>query len=136
MEQFVSYITLGVNDIDNSRYFYENCLNLPGVKSPPGVNFFSLGQTRLAIWSCASLAAAGGLTPIGVDSLVSVFLITCIPNMKSMICYFASHLLGPMSPKQRILPIGVDTPVILQIPMDFSGKSSTTLNFQRHSPSI
>ena len=63
MEQFVSYITLGVNDIDNSRYFYENCLNLTRVKSPPGVNFFSLGQTRLAIWSCASLAAAGGLTP-------------------------------------------------------------------------
>ncbi len=45
--------------------FYQNCLELPKLKSPPGVHFFSLGHTRLAIWSRESLATNADLTSMG-----------------------------------------------------------------------
>jgi catechol 2,3-dioxygenase-like lactoylglutathione lyase family enzyme len=65
MEPWVSYITLGVADLANASRFYEKCLGLPQLKSPPAVTFFSLGQTRLALWSRKSLAADAGLSPEG-----------------------------------------------------------------------
>ncbi len=65
MEQYVSYITLGSSDMNRSCGFYQNCLELPKLKSPPGVNFFSLGHTRLAIWSRESLATNADLASTG-----------------------------------------------------------------------
>ena len=65
MEQYVSYITLGSSDMSRSCGFYQNCLELPKLKSPPGVHFFSLGHTRLAIWSRESLATNADLTSMG-----------------------------------------------------------------------
>ena len=65
MEQYVSYITLGSSDISRSCSFYQNCLELPKLKSPPGVHFFSLGHTRLAIWSRESLASNADLASPG-----------------------------------------------------------------------
>ena len=65
MEQYVSYITLGSSDISRSCSFYQNCLELPKLKSPPGVHFFSLGDTRLAIWSRESLATNADLASPG-----------------------------------------------------------------------
>ncbi len=65
MEQYVSYITLGSSDIIRSCGFYQNCLELPKLKSPPGVHFFSLGDTRLAIWSRESLATSADLAFTG-----------------------------------------------------------------------
>ena len=65
MEQYVSYITLGSSDLSRSCGFYLNCLELPKLKSPPGVHFFSLGHTRLAIWSRESLAENADLASTG-----------------------------------------------------------------------
>ena len=65
MEQYVSYITLGSSDMSRSCGFYQNCLELPKLKSPPGVHFFSLGHTQLAIWSRESLATNADLTSMG-----------------------------------------------------------------------
>jgi len=65
MEPWVSYITLGVADLAKASYFYAECLGLPRLKSPPTVTFFALGQTRLALWSRASLATDAGLAPEG-----------------------------------------------------------------------
>ena len=65
MEQYVSYITLGSSDMIRSSGFYQNCLELPKLKSPHGVHFFSLGYTRLAIWSRESLAVNAGLASTG-----------------------------------------------------------------------
>ena len=65
MEQYVSYITLGSLDMSRSCGFYQNCLELPKLKSPPGVHFFSLGDTRLAIWSRESLATNADLASTG-----------------------------------------------------------------------
>ena len=65
MEQYVSHITLGSSDLSRSCGFYQNCLELPKLKSPPGVHFFSLGHTRLAIWSRESLATNADLAFTG-----------------------------------------------------------------------
>ncbi len=65
MEQYVSYITLGSLDLSRSCGFYQNCLELPKLKSLPGVHFFSLGDTRLAIWSRESLATSADLAFTG-----------------------------------------------------------------------
>jgi uncharacterized glyoxalase superfamily protein PhnB len=65
MEQYVSYITLGSSDFNRSSEFYQNCLELPKLKSPPDVHFFSLGHTRLAIWSRESLATSADLAFTG-----------------------------------------------------------------------
>jgi uncharacterized glyoxalase superfamily protein PhnB len=67
MEQYVSYITLGSSDFNRSSEFYQNCLELPKLKSPPDVHFFSLGHTRLAIWSRESLATNANLPSTGTD---------------------------------------------------------------------
>ena len=65
MEQYVSYITLGSLDLNRSCEFYQNCLELTKLKSPPGAHFFSLGHTRLAIWSRESLATNADLASAG-----------------------------------------------------------------------
>ena len=65
MEQYVSYITLGSLDLNRSCEFYQNCLELTKLKSPPGAHFFSLGHTRLAIWSRESLATNADLAATG-----------------------------------------------------------------------
>jgi hypothetical protein len=42
MEPRVSLITL---DLDRATRFYEECLGLPRLKTPPSVTFFELGKT-------------------------------------------------------------------------------------------
>ncbi|MCL4779308.1 MAG: VOC family protein [Gammaproteobacteria bacterium] len=65
MEPRVSLITLGVADLDRATRFYEQCLGLPRLKTPPSVTFFELGKTWLALWSRESLAADAGLSAEG-----------------------------------------------------------------------
>jgi len=61
MEPRISLITLGVADLERATRFYEQCLGLPRLKTPPPVTFFELGKTWLALWSRESLAADAGL---------------------------------------------------------------------------
>jgi catechol 2,3-dioxygenase-like lactoylglutathione lyase family enzyme len=61
MEPRISLITLGVSDLDRATRFYEECLCLPRIETPPSVTFFELGKTWLALWSRESLAADAGL---------------------------------------------------------------------------
>ena len=61
MEPRISLITLGVTDLELATRFYEECLGLPRLKTPPSVTFFELGKTWLALWARASLAADAGL---------------------------------------------------------------------------
>jgi hypothetical protein len=65
MEPRISLITLGVADLKRATHFYEECLGLPRLETPPSVTFFELGKTWLALWSRESLAADAGLTPEG-----------------------------------------------------------------------
>lgn len=65
MEPRISLITLGVSDLDRATRFYEECLELPRIETPPTVTFFELGKTWLALWSRESLAADAGLSAEG-----------------------------------------------------------------------
>ncbi len=65
MEPRISLITLGVADLERATRFYEECLGLPRLRTPPSITFFELGKTWLALWSRESLAADAGLSPEG-----------------------------------------------------------------------
>jgi uncharacterized protein len=61
----ISYITLGVEDLTRSIRFYAGGLGLSQLKSPSGVAFFDLGETRLALYPRDQLAAAAEVSPEG-----------------------------------------------------------------------
>ncbi|RMX03054.1 VOC family protein [Corticibacter populi] len=56
MDQRISMITLGVDDIGKSASFYENGLGLPRLESSPEVAFFSLNGTWLGLFGREALA--------------------------------------------------------------------------------
>ena len=61
MEPRISFITLGVADLERSTRFYEVGLGLPRLKSPPSVSFFELGRTWLALYPRELLALDAGV---------------------------------------------------------------------------
>jgi len=65
MEPRISLITLGVSDLERATRFYQECLGLPRIETPPSVTFFELGKTWLALWSWESLAADAGVPSQG-----------------------------------------------------------------------
>jgi uncharacterized protein len=65
MEPRISFVTLGVTDLERSTRFYEAGLGLPRLKSPPTVSFFELGRTWLALYPRQLLAADAGVSPGG-----------------------------------------------------------------------
>ena len=65
MEPRVSFITLGVADLERAVQFYEKGLGLPRLKTPPSVAFFEMGKTWLALWSRESLADDAGVPVAG-----------------------------------------------------------------------
>ena len=65
MEPRISFVTLGVGDLDRATAFYEQGLGLPRLKSPPTVAFFELGQTWLALYPRNLLAVDAGVPAEG-----------------------------------------------------------------------
>ncbi len=65
MEPRISFITLGVQDLERATRFYAEVLKLPQRKTPPSVSFFEMGQTWLALWPRESLAADAGIADDG-----------------------------------------------------------------------
>src|SRR5688572_32940230 len=65
MEPRISFVTLGVADLNRSTRFYEAALRLSRVPSPPGVVFFDIGTIRLALYPRELLAADSGVPPEG-----------------------------------------------------------------------
>jgi catechol 2,3-dioxygenase-like lactoylglutathione lyase family enzyme len=65
MEPRISFVTLGVTDLERSTRFYGDGLRLPRLASPPKASFFDLGPTRLALYPRALLAADAGVSPAG-----------------------------------------------------------------------
>ncbi len=61
MDQRVSLITLGVDDLARARRFYEDGLRWRRGNADPDVVFFQLPGMVLALWSRTSLAADAGL---------------------------------------------------------------------------
>ena len=65
MDPRISFVTLGVTDLDRSARFYQAGLGLPRLPSPPGVAFFEMGQTWLALYPRHLLAADAGVPAEG-----------------------------------------------------------------------
>ncbi len=65
MEPRISFVTLGVTDLNRSIRFYEEGLGLPRLKSPPTVAFFELGRTWLALYPRHLLAQDAGVPAEG-----------------------------------------------------------------------
>jgi catechol 2,3-dioxygenase-like lactoylglutathione lyase family enzyme len=65
MEPRISFITLGVGDLERAARFYEHVLQLPRMQTPPSVAFFEMGQTWLALYPRELLAADAGVPAEG-----------------------------------------------------------------------
>lgn len=66
MEPRVSFITLGVRDLERATSFYRDVLRLPQLPSPPGgVSFFEMGKTWLSLFPREDLAADAGVPAEG-----------------------------------------------------------------------
>jgi uncharacterized protein len=65
MQPRISFVTLGVTDLDRAIRFYEQVLKLPRIPTPAGVAFFEMGKTWLALYPRKDLAADAGVSPEG-----------------------------------------------------------------------
>jgi catechol 2,3-dioxygenase-like lactoylglutathione lyase family enzyme len=65
MEPRISFVTLGVSDLDRATRFYRDALELPKLPSPPSVVFFELGKLWLALYPRKDLAADAGVAAEG-----------------------------------------------------------------------
>lgn len=66
MEPRISFVTLGITDLERSTRFYRDVLGLPQLPSPPDVvSFFELGPTWLALYPRHLLAADAGVPAEG-----------------------------------------------------------------------
>ena len=63
MEPRISFVTLGVSDLQRATRFYEQALGLPRIPTPPEVVFFEMGRTWLALYPRDLLAADAGVEP-------------------------------------------------------------------------
>lgn len=65
MEPRLSFVTLGVSDLERSVRFYADVLRLPQLPTPPSVAFFELGRTWLSLYPRDLLAADAGVPADG-----------------------------------------------------------------------
>lgn len=61
MEPRISFVTLGVSDLERATRFYRDVLGLPQRETPPEVSFFEMGRTWLALWPRHLLADDAGV---------------------------------------------------------------------------
>jgi len=65
VEARISFVTLGVTDLERSTRFYVEVLRLPQLPTPPGIVFFEMGKTWLALYPRDLLVADAGVPAEG-----------------------------------------------------------------------
>jgi catechol 2,3-dioxygenase-like lactoylglutathione lyase family enzyme len=65
MDPRISFVTLGVRDLDRATAFYRDVLRLPRRDTPPGISFFEMGKTWLALYPRELLAKDAGVPAEG-----------------------------------------------------------------------
>jgi hypothetical protein len=63
VEPRLSFVTLGVSNLERATHFYEHVLKLPRIATPPSLSFFELGKTWLALYPREELAKDVGVSP-------------------------------------------------------------------------
>lgn len=63
MEPRLSFVTLGVSNLERSARFYEKVMKFSKLPSSPAIAFFELGRTWLALYPREHLAADVGVAP-------------------------------------------------------------------------
>lgn len=122
MEPRISLITLGVADLERATRFYQACLGLPRLETPPSVTFFELGKPGLR-------SGHGKAWPPMLAShrkarvfAASRWRITCARRRKWMRCLPGLPPAAAPSPSPDSRRTGAATPVISPIRMDLSGR--------------
>ena len=62
---WISFVTLGVRDLERTTRFYAETLGLPRLASPPETAVFERGAVRLALYPRHLLAAGAGVAAEG-----------------------------------------------------------------------
>jgi catechol 2,3-dioxygenase-like lactoylglutathione lyase family enzyme len=65
MDPRISFVTLGVTDLERATRFYVEVLKLPRLPTPEGIVFFEMGKTWLALYPRHELAADAGVPAEG-----------------------------------------------------------------------
>ncbi len=65
MEPHITFVGLGVGDLERSIEFYENGLGLPRKEGPEGIAFFEMGGTMLSLYPRDKLAEDITVAPEG-----------------------------------------------------------------------
>lgn len=65
MEPRISFVTLGVADLERATAFYRDVLKLPQIGTPPSVAMFVMGATWLSLYPRVDLAADAGVSAEG-----------------------------------------------------------------------
>ena len=65
MEPRISFVTLGVRDMESARRFYTEVLGLTPRTSEPDIAFYEMGRTWLALYPRELLAADAGVPAEG-----------------------------------------------------------------------
>ena len=65
MEPRISFVTLGVRDLERAREFYTTVLKLPQKNSSTDIVFFEMGKTWLALYPRDLLAADAKVSSAG-----------------------------------------------------------------------
>jgi catechol 2,3-dioxygenase-like lactoylglutathione lyase family enzyme len=65
LEPRISFITLGVADLERATHFYRDVLRLPPIQTSPEISFFELGKTWLSLFPREQLAADVGVSAEG-----------------------------------------------------------------------
>jgi catechol 2,3-dioxygenase-like lactoylglutathione lyase family enzyme len=65
LEPRISFVTLGVSDLERATRFYGEVLRLPRLPAPPTISFFEMGRTWLALYPRDLLAADAGVPSAG-----------------------------------------------------------------------
>jgi catechol 2,3-dioxygenase-like lactoylglutathione lyase family enzyme len=63
MEPRLSFVTLGVSNLERAVRFYEKVMRFPRLPSDKSIAFFELGKTWLSLYPRESLAADVGVPP-------------------------------------------------------------------------